>query len=107
MITKSGTAHVHGDAFEFLRNSALDARNFFDRRNIANPGRIPSFRRNEFGFTIGGPVVLPGIYDGRERTFFFGQYQGFRQVLGATRCFLCPRLTSGWELMLRLFPATR
>jgi hypothetical protein len=93
VITKSGTAHVHGDGFEFLRNSALDARNFFDRRNLANPGRIPSFRRNEFGFTNGGPVVVPGIYDGRRRTFYFGQYQGFRQVLGTTQVLSVPTLS--------------
>ncbi len=90
VITKSGTAGVHGDMFEFLRNSALDARNFFDRRSLANPGRIPPFRRNEFGFTNGGPVVLPGVYDGRQRTFYFGQYQGFRQVLGTTQVLSVP-----------------
>lgn len=59
VITKSGTNQVHGDAFEFLRNSALDARNFFDRRSFANPGRIPPFQRNEFGFDLGGPMKLP------------------------------------------------
>src|SRR5208337_4324110 len=54
---------------------------FFDRRSFVSPGRIPPFQRNEFGFTLGGPVALPGIYDGHGRTYFFGQYQGFRQVL--------------------------
>jgi hypothetical protein len=90
VITKSGLAHVHGDVFEFLRNSSLDARNFFDRRSLGNPGRIPPFRRNEFGFTLAGPVYLPGIYDGKQRTFFFGQYQGFRQVLGSTEVLSVP-----------------
>src|SRR5205823_9461844 len=56
IISKSGTAQVHGTVFEFLRNAALDARNFFDRRTLANPGRIPPFARNEFGFTNGGPL---------------------------------------------------
>jgi len=70
--TKSGTSQLHGSVFEFVRNAAFDARNFFDRRTLANPGRIPPFIRNEFGFALGGPVTLPGIYQGRERTFFFG-----------------------------------
>jgi hypothetical protein len=76
--------------FEFVRNSAFDARNFFDRRSIANPGRIPPFRRNEFGFTLGGPVIVPGLYDGRAKTEFFAEYQGFRQVLGTTQVLAVP-----------------
>jgi hypothetical protein len=90
VITKSGSDQVHGSVFEFVRNAAFDARNYFDRQNIANPGRIPPFARNEFGFTNGGPLVLPGIYDGRRRTFYFGQYQGFRQVLGTTQVLSVP-----------------
>ncbi len=90
VITKSGGDQVHGSVFEFVRNAAFDARNFFDRRNIANPGRIPPFARNEFGFTNGGPLILPGIYDGRRRTYYFGQYQGFRQVLGTTQVLSVP-----------------
>src|SRR5271157_3012511 len=85
VVTKSGTNQIHGDAFEFLRNASLDARNFFDRRSFVSPGRIPPFQRNEFGFTLGGPVALPGIYDGHGRTYFFGQYQAFREVLGTTQ----------------------
>ncbi|MGD0323080.1 MAG: TonB-dependent receptor [Terriglobia bacterium] len=92
VITKSGTSAVHGAVFSFVRNAAFDARNFFDRRSLAQPGRIPPFARNEFGFTNGGPVVLPGLYDGRGRTFYFGQYQGFRQVLGTTQVFPVPTL---------------
>ena len=53
-------------------------------------GRIPPFRRNEFGFTNGGPVFIPHVYDGRKRTFYFGQYQGFRQVLGTTQVMPVP-----------------
>jgi hypothetical protein len=90
VITKSGSGQVHGSVFEFVRNAAFDARNFFDRRNLANPGRIPPFARNEFGFTNGGPLVIPGIYDGRRRTYYFGQYQGFRQVLGTTQVLSVP-----------------
>ncbi|MGO8793011.1 MAG: carboxypeptidase regulatory-like domain-containing protein [Terriglobia bacterium] len=90
ILTKSGTNLLHGSVFEFVRNSAFDARNFFDRRTLAEPGRIPPFRRNEFGFALGGPVTLPGIYRGRDRTYFFGQYQGFRQVLSATEVLSVP-----------------
>lgn len=90
IITRSGMDNYHGSVFEFVRNSAFDARNFFDRRSIANPGRIPPFRRNEFGFTTGGPVIIPGLYDGRGKTYFFGQYQGFRQVLGTTQVIPVP-----------------
>ncbi len=89
IITRSGTGALHGSAFEFLRNSALDARNFFDRSTPENPERIPPFRRNEFGLTLGGPVVLPG-YDGRNKTAFFVEYQGFRQVLGTTQVLPVP-----------------
>ncbi|HXK04557.1 MAG TPA: TonB-dependent receptor [Verrucomicrobiae bacterium] len=90
IVTRSGSNELHGSVFEFLRNAALDARNFFDRRSFANPGRIPPFVRNEFGFTNGGPVVIPGVYNGRNRTYYFGQYQGFRQVLGTTQVLSVP-----------------
>jgi hypothetical protein len=90
IVTRSGKGGFHGSFFEFLRNSALDARNYFDHPSIAEPGRIPPFRRNEFGFTNGGPVVLPNVYDGQDRTFYFVQYQGFRQVLGTTQVLAVP-----------------
>lgn len=92
IITRSGTNSLHGSAFEFLRNAALDARNFFDRQSVANPGRIPPFRRNEFGLTNGGPVAIPQVYDGRDKTFYFVQYQGFRQALGTTQVIPVPTL---------------
>jgi Carboxypeptidase regulatory-like domain len=90
VITKSGTDEVHGSVFEFIRNAAFDARNFFDHPSIADEGRIPPFVRNEFGATNGGPVVLPKIYDGKDRTFYFVEYQGFRQILGTTQVFAVP-----------------
>jgi hypothetical protein len=90
IVTRSGKSGFHGSFFEFLRNSALDARNYFDHPSIAEPGRIPPFRRNEFGFTNGGPLVLPNVYDGRDWTFYFVQYQGFRQVLGTTQVLAVP-----------------
>ncbi len=104
VATKSGTEKVHGAVFEFLRNAGLDARNFFDRRTAASPGRLPPFTRNEFGFTNGGPVVLPGIYNGRERTFYFGQYQGFRQVLGTTQVFPVPTAAERQGMDTTAFP---
>ncbi|HEX5235414.1 MAG TPA: carboxypeptidase regulatory-like domain-containing protein [Silvibacterium sp.] len=90
IVTRSGKSGFHGSFFEFVRNSAFDARNYFDHPSIAEPGRIPPFRRNEFGFTNGGPVVLPHLYNGRGRTFYFGQFQGFRQVLGTTQVLPVP-----------------
>ena len=90
VVTKSGVNQVHGSFFEFARNAAFDAGNYFDHKSVADERRIPPFVRNEFGFTNGGPVVIPNVYDGRDRTFYFGQYQGFRQVLGTTQVFPVP-----------------
>src|ERR1700729_1389209 len=104
IVTRSGSSGFHGSFFEFLRNSALYAPNYFDHPSIAEPGRIPPFRRNEFGFTNGGPVVLPHIYNGRGKTFYFGQYQGFRQVLGTTQVFPVPTLAERAGLDTTAFP---
>lgn len=73
VVTKSGTNHLHGEAFEFLRNNALDARNFFEAQPHPGP-----FRRNQFGGALGGPLRP-------NRLFFFANYEGFRQVLAATQ----------------------
>ncbi|MBV9503091.1 MAG: TonB-dependent receptor [Acidobacteriaceae bacterium] len=104
IVTRSGASSFHGSLFEFVRNSAFDARNFFDRRSFANPGRIPPFRRNEFGFTIGGPVIIPGIYNGSNRTQFFGEYQGFRQVLGTTQVMPVPTANERAGIDTTAFP---
>jgi hypothetical protein len=104
IITRSGTSEEHGDFFDFFRNSSLDARNFFDRRSIVNPGRLPHFERNEFGFTNGGPLVLPGIYNGRNRTYYFGEYQGFRQILGTTQILSVPTVQERMGLDTTAFP---
>ncbi len=103
IISRSGTNELHGSVFEFLRNSALDARNFFDRSTPENPERIPPFRRNEFGLTLGGPVVLPA-YNGRNRTAFFVEYQGFRQVLGTTQVLAVPTADERKGLDTTAFP---
>src|SRR6202021_3315551 len=70
IVTRSGTDGLHGSVFEFLRNSALDARNYFDHSSPVSPGRIPPFRRNEFGFTNGGPL-LPTRWLGADRPIFY------------------------------------
>ena len=100
--TKSGTNAIHGSLFEFFRNAALDARNYFDHVELGGR-RIPPFNRNEFGGTVGGPVVLPG-YNGRDRTYFFGEYQGFRQVLGTTQVLSVPTAAERQGIDTTTFP---
>ncbi|HXJ39602.1 MAG TPA: TonB-dependent receptor, partial [Bryobacteraceae bacterium] len=75
VITKSGTNALHGSLFEFLRNSAMDARNFFSPKGTP----FPSFRLNQFGGSFGGPVVFPKLYNGKNKTFFFVDYEGYRR----------------------------
>ncbi|HWB99158.1 MAG TPA: TonB-dependent receptor [Bryobacteraceae bacterium] len=77
---KSGTNEFHGSVFEFLRNSKLDAKNFFDPPQ--NP--IPPFKMNQFGAAVGGPLLIPHAYNGKNRTFFFADYQGTRMRTGQT-----------------------
>jgi hypothetical protein len=77
IVTTSGTNQLHGTAFEFLRNSALDARNYFDQ------GTIPEFQRNQFGGSLGGPLR-------KDKLFLFGNYEGFRQAWGLSTLTLVP-----------------
>jgi len=79
-ITKSGTNQFHGSAYEFLRNSSLDASNFIDNLNGASK---PPFRRNQFGASSGGPIQ-------KDKTFIFGDYEGIRQGLGSTQVATVP-----------------
>ncbi|MGI8991603.1 MAG: carboxypeptidase regulatory-like domain-containing protein [Bryobacteraceae bacterium] len=79
---KNGTNEFHGVLFEFLRNNALDANNFFS--NAAGQPRA-AFHQNQFGFAAGGPVLIPKLYNGRNRTFLFADYQGLRQNTSAGR----------------------
>src|SRR5438874_11930929 len=98
--TKSGTNQFHGSAFEFLRNSYLDARNYFNApflKGIYQP--VPPFRRNQFGASFGGPVVLPRVYNGHERTFFFVDYYGLREFSSEEHT---SELQSRRELVCRL-----
>jgi hypothetical protein len=78
---KAGTNELHGTLFEFLRNDDLDANNFFS--NAAGKGRT-LFQQNQFGFAVGGPVFVPKIYNGHDKTFFFIDYQGTRQTTNAS-----------------------
>ncbi len=81
IVTESGTNHLHGDAYEFLRNSFFDARNYFDQ------SRIPEFQRNNFGAALGGPLR-------RDKLFLFGNYEGYRQNLGLSDVTLVPDAAS-------------
>jgi hypothetical protein len=104
VVSKSGTDQIHGSAFEFIRNAAFDARNYFDHPDAISHRRIPPFVRNEFGVTNGGPIVIPGIYDGRGRTYYFGEYQGFRQVLGTTQVIPVPTAAERQGIDTTTFP---
>jgi hypothetical protein len=82
---RSGTNDFHGVLFHFLRNVHMDANNFF------NSGRAkPSFQQNQFGVAMGGPVFIPRTYNGRNKTFWFANYQGTRIRKGLTRLFTVP-----------------
>jgi hypothetical protein len=86
LVTKNGTNTFRGTAFGFLRNNTLDSTNFFASRASQKPGK---FKRNQFGGNVGGPVILPG-YNGRDRTFFFVNYEGLRQESGAVSTLTVP-----------------
>jgi hypothetical protein len=81
IVTANGTNAFHGAVYEFLRNSALDARNYFDH------GNIPRFERNVFGASAGGPII-------KDKSFFFANYEGFRQALGLSDLTLVPDAAS-------------
>ena len=80
IVTKSGTNQLHGDLFEYLRNSALDSRSFLDidtDPTVTGPTSVPPFRLNQFGGSLGGPIA-------KDKTFFFVNYEGIRQFRGQT-----------------------
>ncbi len=85
MITKSGANQLHGALVEFLRNQVLDARAFFTLPTPANPTAAkPPLRQNQFGYELDGPVYIPKIYNGKNRTFFMSSYEGYRLVQQVT-----------------------
>lgn len=77
-VTKSGTNNFHGSAFDFLRNHALNATNFFTPVDAGGKKQDDGLKRNQFGATLGGPVWLGRLYEGKDKTFFFFSYQGTR-----------------------------
>ncbi len=81
VYTKSGTNQLHGNLYEFLRNDIFDANDYFDKINGV---AVPEFRMNQFGGTIGGPVYIPRVLNGKDKAFFFVDYQGTRWVQGQT-----------------------
>src|SRR5262249_28162213 len=87
LTTKSGTNDLHGSAFEFLRNEKLDAKNFFDP-----PGPKPPFKRNQYGFSVGGPVFIPKVVNGKNKIFFFTDYEGTRIRVTNTNTSTLPTL---------------
>jgi hypothetical protein len=85
ITTRSGTNEYHGTLFEFLRNSSLDAKNYFD-----GPGPIAPFKRNQFGATSGGPVSIPKLFNGKDKLFYFFDYEGLRERKALTQVFNMP-----------------
>ena len=84
--TKAGTNQLHGNVFDYMRNSAADARGFFAKS-------APVLKQNDFGFTVGGPVYIPKIYNGKNRTFFFTSFEGFRNRSGNLPAYFTVPLT--------------
>jgi hypothetical protein len=85
VVSKRGSNEFHSTLFEFLRNDALDARNFFS-------ATVDPLRRNQFGFVAGGPVVVPGLYNGRNKLFWMFSYEGTRRRQAVTTTTLVPTL---------------
>src|SRR5450631_2858402 len=86
IVTRSGTNHLHGSVFEFLRNDAMDARNYFNRSvdpGTGLPVQKTAFRNNQFGAAVGGPII-------KDKTFFFGAYEGQRERVGSDFSLLVP-----------------
>ncbi|MBI1786073.1 MAG: carboxypeptidase regulatory-like domain-containing protein [Acidobacteria bacterium] len=95
IVTKSGTNRLRGTAYEFLRNEKLDATNFFINRAGTNPipgrqDRRTPLRYNQFGAAVGGPVNLGRVYNGKDRTFFFANYEGVKLRRSLFRTFSIP-----------------
>ena len=83
VVTKSGTNELHGSGWEYVRNNAFDARNTFQQA-------VQVFHQNEFGFTVGGPVMIPKLYNGKNKTFFYGGFEEFLYRSPANSFFRVP-----------------
>lgn len=87
IAVKSGTHDLHGSAYEYLRNDKFDANDFFANRQ--GTGKVP-FRQNQYGFTLGGPVIIPKLYNGHNKTFWFASWEGYRRRRGGTNIMTTP-----------------
>ncbi len=87
IVTRSGGNHVHGSLYEFFRNDHLDANSWFNNRAGQ---KKPHNSFNQFGGSAGGPIIVPGVYDGRNRSFWFFNYEGLRESRGLTQLFTVP-----------------
>jgi hypothetical protein len=97
--TKAGTNQYHGTAFEIFRNTVLDANNWFNDRDIALNGRnsgndTPQDKKNEYGGSFGGPIVIPHLYNGHDKSFFFFTWEQFRQHKGYSNFITLPTLAN-------------
>ncbi len=90
LVTRGGTNEFHGDAYDFLRNQALDARGFF----LPPTQKIQAYAQNQFGGTVGGPIIIPHVYNGRNKTFFFASFTGFRDHVAQSNLIECRRRQS-------------
>ncbi len=92
IVSKSGTNQIHGSVFEFDRNDAFDALPFANNNDYLAGAKTanPELRQNQFGFVVGGPVYIPKVYDGRNKTFFLANYEGWRIKNGYTLNGLVP-----------------
>ena len=87
VVTRSGTNQFHGSLSEFVRNDAFDANSWSNNRSAQ--GKSP-LRYNQFGGALGGPIRIPGLYNGRDRSFFFANYEGYRYALTSTGLYSLP-----------------
>jgi Carboxypeptidase regulatory-like domain len=107
IVTRSGTNQFHGSLFDYVRNDVFDANDWF--ANQTNQPKPPE-RQHDFGGTVGGPLVMPGVYDGRNRSFFFVSYEGLRLRLPKVARTNVPSLAlrqqaaSGMQPILNAFP---
>jgi Carboxypeptidase regulatory-like domain len=86
---KSGTNSLHGTAYEYLRNNDFDARGFLEPS-------VPALNQNQFGYSLGGPVVIPKLYDGRNKSFFFANYEGLRIKQGTAPIYQVVPTAAQW-----------
>ena len=92
LVTKSGNNAFHGSGWEYFRNNNLDARNPFTDFNLTTGAPAPPalFHQNEYGGTFGGPVRIPKLYNGKDRTFFFVAYEGWKYLKPAQQTYISP-----------------